>query len=76
MEAKQFSYSRKLELLIAIGDHVAGIRELMVQLSAHEAYAADPNHGDFYEMNTTLDEFEDAVDQLAEEVEPMASMER
>lgn len=77
MEAnKKFSYNAKLDHLIAIGNHLAGIRDLMVQLSALESLSADPNHGDFYEMNTTLDDLEGTLDNLIMDVEPMAFFEK
>lgn len=75
MEAK-FSYKAKLENLIAVGDHVAAIRNLLVELSANESRSADPNHGDFYEINTHVGALESMVEQLLEEVEPMAFFEK
>ena len=62
---KKFSYRVKLEKLIEVGDHVAAIRNLLVELSANESRSADPNHGDFYEINTHVDDLESIVDQLA-----------
>ena len=77
MEAnKKFSYRVKLEKLVEVGDHVAAIRNLLVELSANESRAADPNHGDFYEINTHVDDLESMVDQLLEEVQPMAFFEK
>lgn len=77
MEAnKKFSYKAKLANLTAVGDHVAAIRNLLVELSANESRSADPNHGDFYEINTHVDDLESMVDQLLEEVEPMAFFEK
>lgn len=77
MEAnKKFSYKAKLANLTAVGDHVAAIRDLLVELSANESRSADPNHGDFYEINTHVDALESMVEQLIEEVEPMAFFEK
>ena len=73
---KKFSYRVKLEKLIEVGDHVAAIRNLLVELSANESRSADPNHGDFYEINTHADALESLVDQLLEAVEPMAFFEK
>lgn len=77
MEAnKKFSYKVKLEKLIAVGDHVAAIRDLLVELSANESRAADPNHGDFYGISVHLTALEEDVDSLYHEVEPMAFFEK
>lgn len=71
MNAKQF-YAEKLDLLLAAQSQVAVLRQTLSDLSSLEDSAPDPSHTDLYELCDMLDTLEEAVDDLAGSVEPLA----
>jgi hypothetical protein len=71
MDSRKF-YQVKRNMLIDIAGHIASIKELISDLSDHEAeHAADPEMGDFYGFSVILDEASKDVDDLIDSLGPM-----
>ena len=75
MENK-FSYRAKLALLESMSTKVTEMRSLLVQLSALEEMAADPEVSEFFPLGTALDELDAALEPLLIDVEGLAYFEK
>ena len=75
MENK-FSYRAKLALLESMSTKVTEMRSLLVQLSALEEMAADPEVSEFFPLGTALDELDAALEPLLIDVEGLAFFEK
>lgn len=75
MENK-FSYRTKLALLESMSTKVTEMRSLLVQLSALEAMAADPDVSEFFPLGTALDDLDTALEPLLIDVEGLAFFEK
>jgi hypothetical protein len=75
MENK-FSYRAKLTLLESMSTKVTEMRSLLVQLSALEGLAADPDVSEFFPLGTALDDLDAALEPLLIDVEGLAFFEK
>jgi hypothetical protein len=71
MEPKEL-YNQKLLTLATVVGLIGRIRGELANLSTIEDRFPDPDHGDLFELNTTLDELEARVGELAAGVKPLA----
>ena len=69
MDPKEF-YKKKFVLLNTMQITVAALKDNLAALSDHEENAPDPNQGEFYTINTALDEAYEELDYLVTALTP------
>ena len=69
MDPKEF-YKKKFVLLNTMQITVAALKDNLAELSDHEELAPDPNQGEFYALNTALDEAYEELDYLVTALTP------
>ena len=71
MEPKEL-YNQKLLTLATVAGLIGRIRGELANLSTIEDRFPDPDHGDLFELNTTLDDLEAQVDGISSAVKVLA----
>lgn len=72
MDPKEF-YKLKAFYLGQILEHIGHAKRELANISDLEERATDPNHGEFYAMNTALDDAAAEARCLLDEVGPLAA---